>query len=112
MGNNFIKECDTQQDCLEKIQEQCLDMSQTYMIESGLDLPVSNLIKPIIYLSWFTSTLLAIIIHFNQELHVHPLQLFKITCILQSAFFFTLMIGPEICNMRLPFLYQNTLSLI
>ena len=63
----------------------------------------------IIFASWLSSTSLALIIHFNKELHVHPFPLQKLLYILQSAYFYTLMIGPTVCNTKFPVLYQKTL---
>ena len=82
MGNGFIKDCLSIDDCNNKIDEECVDMANNFIMQSGLDLKIEESVRVIISLSWIVSTMLAIAIYYFKELHVHPLQLYQITCVL------------------------------
>ena len=70
-------------------------------------------ISPLVYasliLSLVVSTAMAAILHFTEELHVHPMGHYKMLCIVQSFFFSLLVTCPFTCDLRLPELFQWTM---
>ena len=70
-------------------------------------------ISPLVYasliLSLVVSTTMAAILHFTEELHVHPMGHYKMLCIVQSFFFSLLVTCPFTCDLRLPELFQWTM---
>ena len=73
-------------------------------------MPVGKYVRILMILSWLGSTAMSAIIHFNKELHVHPMSLVEIACLFQSAFFYSYIVSHQICILHLPEVYQWTLS--
>ena len=81
------------------------------MAQSGIDLEITPALYAVICISWATSTIMGLIIHFNKELHVHPLQLYKLVFLLDSAFLWSLMIQPYVCDLNLQRVLQKSFGL-
>ena len=110
MGNFFfIHDCDPTWSCEEQIELECKDLKDNYGVQDWFNMTISPAVHGAIVLSWIVSSAMAIIIHFNKELHVYPMRHYEFLCVIQSIFFSLLVTAPYTCKLQLPELYQWTM---
>ena len=62
-----------------------------------------------IFLSFVGSTAMVFCIHLIPELHAHPMGLVMAASAFESALFFSVLISPHTCELKLPNFFQWTL---
>ena len=103
MGNIFyVHDCDPNWSCERQVELECQDLRDNYGVQDWFNMTISPLVYASLILSLMVSTAMAAIIHFTEELQVHPIGHYKMLCIVQSFFFSLLVTCPLTCDLKLP----------